>query len=257
MKKIIFPLVIILPSFILLFCTASVSEKNKNIKTQKTKNLENSVAVLELFTSQGCSSCPPADRLLGKYSDNENVITLSFHVDYWNRLGWKDLFSRTAYSQRQKDYAALFKLNGVYTPQLVVNGEKEMLGSDATKISNTIKTAERQVSTAHININTVKVDNNKATINCTTQGSENNSTLNIALVQKKITTSIKAGENNGLNLTNYSVVRSFKTIPSVSEGIANVSLDLIPGAEEKDYSIVVFLQNSKTHKISAAAKSGL
>ena len=183
MKKIIFLLVIILPSFILLFCTASVSEKNKNIKTQKTKNLENSVAVLELFTSQGCSSCPPADRLLGKYSDNENVITLSFHVDYWNRLGWKDLFSSTAYSQRQNDYAALFKLNGVYTPQLIVNGEKEMVGSDATKISNTIKTAEHQVPTAHININTVKVDDNSATINYTTQSSENNSTLNIALVQ--------------------------------------------------------------------------
>ena len=146
MKKTISLLIIMLPSFILLFCTASVSEKNKNIKAQKTKNLENRVVVLELFTSQGCSSCPPADRLLGKYANDENVIALSFHVDYWNRLGWKDPFSSAAYSRRQKDYAGLFKLNGVYTPQLVANGEKEMVGSNATKISNTIRTASPNCS---------------------------------------------------------------------------------------------------------------
>ena len=185
------------------------------------------------------------------------MIALSFHVDYWNRLGLKDPFSSAAYSRRQKDYAGLFKLNGVYTPQLVANGEKEMVGSNATKISNTIRTAELQAPTAHININTVKVDDTKATINYTTQGSENHSTLNIALVQAKITTPIKAGENNGLNLTNYNIVRSFKTIPSAADGTNTVSLDLVSGVEKKDYSIVVFLQNSKTYKISAASKSAL
>jgi len=86
---------------------------------------------------------------------------------------------------------------------------------------------------------------------------KNNSTLNIALVQAKITTPIKAGENNGLNLTNYNIVRSFKTIPSAADGTNTVSLDLVSGVEKKDYSIVVFLQNSKTYKISAASKSAL
>ena len=74
------------------------------------------------------------------------MIALSFHVDYWNRLGLKDPFSSAAYSRRQKDYAGLFKLNGVYTPQLVANGEKEMVGSNATKISNTIRTASPNCS---------------------------------------------------------------------------------------------------------------
>src|SRR5688572_24355235 len=120
MKKIFSVLVITLPSFILLFCTASVSEKNKTTHLQKSKNPGNTITVLELFTSQGCSSCPPADRLLGRYTNDENVIALSFHVDYWNRLGWKDPFSSPTYSQRQKNYAGVFKLNGVYTPQLFV-----------------------------------------------------------------------------------------------------------------------------------------
>ncbi|MEP6596786.1 MAG: DUF1223 domain-containing protein [Ginsengibacter sp.] len=255
MKKIISLLIVVLPAFILLFCTASVSEQNKTTGIQKNKNFD--ITVLELFTSQGCSSCPPADRLLGKYADNQNVIALSFHVDYWNRLGWKDPFSNAAYSQRQKDYAGIFKLNGVYTPQLVVNGENEMVGSDANKISNVIKKVQEQESTAHININSVKVDSNKATINYTIQGSENNSALNIALVQSEINTSIKAGENRGLNLTNYNVVRNFKTIPSVIEGTNTVSIALVPGVNKKDCIITAFLQNPQTYKISAAAKSAL
>jgi len=257
MKKIFSFLIITLPSFILLFCTASVSEKNETTNMQKDKNLRNNLTVLELFTSQGCSSCPPADRLLGKYADNESVIALSFHVDYWNRLGWQDPFSSAAYSQRQNDYVRIFKLNGAYTPQLVVNGEKEMVGSDANKISSTIKSEEQQAPTAHININSVTIDNAKATISYTIQGGENNSNLNIALVQTKTTTSVKAGENGGLTLTNYNVVRSFKTIPSAVEGTNTVSIDLVPGIEKKDFNVITFLQNSQTYKISAAAKSSL
>jgi len=257
MKKIISLLIISLPSFILLFCTASVSEKNETESMQKNKNLKNNFTVLELFTSQGCSSCPPADRLLGKYAANENVIALSFHVDYWNRLGWQDPFSSAAYSQRQNEYVRVFKLNGAYTPQLIVNGEKEMVGSDANKISNTIKAEERQAPTAHININSVTIDNAKATISYTIQGGENNSNLNIALVQAKTITPVKAGENGGLTLTNYNVVRSFKTIPSVVEGTNTVSIDLVPGVEKKDFNVIAFLQNSQTHKISTAAKSAL
>ena len=257
MKKIISLLIITLPSYILLFCTASVSEKDKTTGMQKNKNVKNNITVLELFTSQGCLSCPPADKLLGKYAGNENVVTISFHVDYWNRLGWQDPFSSAAYSQRQNEYVRVFKLNGAYTPQLVVNGEKEMVGSDANKISNSIKTEEQQVRNAHININSVIIDNAKATISYTIQGGDNNSNLNIALVQAKTITHVKAGENGGLTLTNYNVVRSFKTIQSAVEGTNTVSIDLLPGVEKKDFNVIAFLQNSQTYKISAAAKSAL
>jgi hypothetical protein len=257
MKKIISFLLFIFPTIIFLCCTESISENTKSNGVKQSANLKNNVIVLELFTSQGCSSCPPADRLLGKYTNDENVIPLSFHVDYWNRLGWTDPYSNAVFSQRQKNYAAKFKLNGVYTPQLVINGEKEMVGSNANKISASIKNEEEQQVTSHINIVAVKVDNDKATISYTIQGSESNSDLNIALVQAEITTPIKAGENSGLKLTNYNVVRNFKTVHSIADGTNTESVDLVPGAEKKDYRIVAYLQNTQTYKILAAAKSAL
>ena len=244
-----------LPSFILMFCTASVSEKNKT--AHMPTDSKKSMIVLELFTSQGCSSCPPADRLLGKYANDENVIALSFHVDYWDRLGWKDPFSNTAFSQRQKDYAKVFKSGSIYTPQLIINGEREMIGSDADKISKALEVTAKQAPISNINIDSVQVGNNKATINYTIRGSEKNVNLNIALVQTEVTTSIKAGENSGLNLTNYNVVRYFTSIPSIIDGTNIATINLPQGAEKKDYSVVAFLQNSQTHKISSAIKSVL
>ncbi len=238
-----------------MFCTASVSEKSKAAVTPIDP--KKSIAVLELFTSQGCSSCPPADRLLGKYANDENVIALSFHVDYWDRLGWKDPFSNAAFSQRQKDYANAFKSGSIYTPQLIINGEREMVGSDEDKISKTIKVIAKQAPVATMNIDSVKVDNVRATFNYTIRDVGKNVDLNIALVQTEATTSIKAGENSGLNLTNYNVVRYFKSIPSVIDGTNIATIELPQGAEKKEYSIVAFLQNPQTYKISAAAKSVL
>src|ERR1700747_995744 len=89
--------------------------------------------VVELFTSEGCSSCPPADKLLINFreqhrNDGVEIIPLGFHVDYWNRLGWRDRFSSAAYSQRQEDYADRMKLGGPYTPQMVADGETQFVG---------------------------------------------------------------------------------------------------------------------------------
>ncbi|MEO6455801.1 MAG: DUF1223 domain-containing protein [Ginsengibacter sp.] len=256
MKKIISILLLIVSVFIFLSYIVSKSG-NPPGNNPKQKNVNNNVSVLELFTSQGCSSCPPADRLLGKYAGMENVIALSYHVDYWNRLGWKDPFSSNVFSQRQKDYANVFKLNGVYTPQLIINGEKEMIGSDANKITSALKTEQVKQDAMSLQINEVKTDDDKITINYTIQGNEKNSILNIALIQNKITTSIKAGENNGVELTNYCVVRNFKKIPATPDGTNTATIDLVKGIDKKDLSVVSFLQNSVTYKIFAAKKSSL
>src|SRR3954452_5453128 len=112
-----------------LFCFGFATRKPV---LRKAASKGKAFAVIELFTSEGCSSCPPADELVSRLlSENkQNIYILSFHVDYWNRLGWKDSFSDPAFSARQKQYANYLSLDGVYTPQIVVNGEHQFVGSD-------------------------------------------------------------------------------------------------------------------------------
>ena len=260
MKKVFSSLLLSLPLFTLWFCTASTSGKEKQssgsgpVKSSPTgyKN----VAILELFTSQGCSSCPPADRLLGTYTSKEHVIVLSFHVDYWDRLGWKDPFSSKAFTERQHDYAS--KLNSdVYTPQLIINGQSEMVGSDESKVSATLKEVFQQEAASKVSIKSLKPENGQVNITFAAEGSIANSVLNIALVQKKATTEIKAGENGGVTLTNYNVVRNFKTVAGINNGENLMNIDLPAGADQKNMSVVLFLQEKGTNKISAADQASL
>ncbi len=245
---------LVLPVFILVFCSGSVSVDNN--KTKKITTSSNNIVVLELFTSQGCSSCPPADRLLASYANREDIAALSFHVDYWNKLGWKDPFSDHLFSERQENYA-LSSGSNVYTPQVIINGEKEMVGSDENKIAQTIKQFQKQQTSSQIIIDEINTDNNIVSVTYSLKGKFNNSVINVALVQKKITTSIKAGENKGVTLTNYNVVRNFKTINSFAAEKNATTIDLVSGIDKKDLSIILFLQDVSSHKIYAAAKSSL
>src|SRR5476651_2422634 len=108
-------------------------------KTVPSKANNQRFAVVELFTSEGCSSCPPADEAIAKLQKESNgkpVYILAFHVDYWNRLGWKDVFSNADYSERQNEYAKYLRLESVYTPQVVVNGKKEFVGSEESTLQS-------------------------------------------------------------------------------------------------------------------------
>ena len=252
MKKIISILILLLPVFVLVFCSGSVSVDKENKLMSSAKN----IVVLELFTSQGCSSCPPADRLLGSYANREDVAALSFHVDYWNKLGWKDPFSDHAFSARQENYASSIDAGSVYTPQLIINGEKEMVGSDADKIARTVKQLQ-QPSSSQIIIDEIKTDKNQVSVTYSVKGKFNKSVVNIALVQNKVTTSIKAGENNGVTLTNYNVVRSFKTISSFTAEKNTSSINIADGINKKEFSVILFLQDVASNKIYAASKSAL
>jgi hypothetical protein len=239
----------------LWFCISSCGVKSKesttNLKTDMSVSGNKNVAVLELFTSQGCSSCPPADRLMGTYTSKENVIVISFHVDYWNRMGWKDPYSSKEYTKRQYDYASALH-SDVYTPQLVVNGESEMIGSDANKISAAINKASAEQSDATLSIKTVKAENGKANINFDISGNAGNSILNIALVEKKTSTDVKAGENGGTTLTNYNVVTNFKTINKVADGSNEATIDMPSSPDLNNLSVVLYLQQKKGNKITAA-----
>lgn len=253
MKKIISILILLLPVFILVFCSGSVSVDNHK---NKMATPSNNIVVLELFTSQGCSSCPPADRLLASYANREDIAALSFHVDYWNKLGWKDIFSNHEFTQRQENYASTSGSN-VYTPQIIINGEKEMVGSEEDKIAATIKQFQKQEPVSQIIIGEIKTGNEKISVTYSVKGKLNNSVVNIVLVQNKITTSIKAGENKGVTLTNYNVVRNFKTISTIAAVKNETTIDMVSGIDKKDLSIILYLQNVSSNKVYAAAKSSL
>jgi hypothetical protein len=254
MKKLLFFSFIAVALFTLFFCTSSSMKHEKSPLHDVAANNINAgknIAVLELFTSQGCSSCPPADRLLGTYTSQENVIPLSFHVDYWDKGGWKDPFSSKEYSKRQYSYASQLK-SSVYTPQLVINGQTEMIGSDAGKITSTLEKVFAEQPEATISIRKLTPANGKVAISFSTSGNTANTTVNIALVEKQATTAIKEGENGGATLTNYNIVRNFKTVDAVIDGDNNASIDLPSAINLKDMSVVIFLQQKRNNKISAA-----
>ena len=118
----------------------SIGLRNFSPENVSLKQNPKGFAVIELFTSEGCSSCPSADEAVTEIAKEnaETVFVIGFHVDYWNNLGWKDQFSDHGYSERQKQYASIFNLNSIYTPQVIVNGKKEFVGSDRGQLKKTI-----------------------------------------------------------------------------------------------------------------------
>lgn len=232
----------------------TISSSNKKvIAFSKTKTADG-FAVLELFTSQGCSSCPPADELLGKYAseNNSKIIPLAFHVDYWNRLGWKDSFSTRGYSQRQQAYAQSFLNSSVYTPQVVINGAAEMVGSDESKIGIAVTKALAEIPGAIINLNNNKITGDKISIHYNVTGDIANANILALLIQNKAITTIKAGENSGAILTSYNVVRSLVSAPAKESGICTLQIPF--NIETKNLSVVLFTQNRSTLKITGAVK---
>jgi hypothetical protein len=127
--------------FMTILGLAACGQNNGSSKKDTAKISGKGFAVLELFTSEGCSSCPPADELLAKIqkeAQGKDIYLLAYHVDYWDRLGWKDVFSNADYSKRQEQYGRWFNSSQIYTPQLIVNGKAEFVGSNEAAIRNAI-----------------------------------------------------------------------------------------------------------------------
>ena len=213
-------------------------------------------AVLELFTSEGCSSCPPADDILRGVAHQDNVFALSFHVTYWNKLGWKDAFSQKMFDERQYAYGRLMQSNGVYTPQIVVNGLEEFVGSRKSQTEKSIEKSLSQKAEASIILNKM-LENNTLKVHYKLEGNFKNTVLNIALVERNIETKILKGENEGRTLKHDNVVREFQTIQLNATGDGSVSLNLSSDFKQKDSKIIAYLQNKDTWKIVAASKIGL
>lgn len=235
-----------------------ISSQNKNVN-QKTPGASapGGLAVLELFTSQGCSSCPPADALLAEYAaaHNEHIIALSFHVDYWNRLGWADPFSNKAYSERQQWYSARLPKGSVYTPQLIVNGRREAVGNNRNAIKNLVQEGLSVDKTETVSIENISIGKSELDFHYKSVNTNRNEILNIALVQKQAGTHIKAGENEGLTVTNHNIVRSFLMQPVSKEGSGMIGL---PAAfRPAEYSLVLYVQNKNDLSITTAIMKDL
>ncbi len=165
-------------------------------------------AVIELYTSQGCSSCPPADALLEAYSKREDIVALSFNVDYWDYLGWKDTLAKRAYSERQRDYARARGDGEVYTPQVVINGRAHAVGSVAQQIELEILKAVKNNQYAIIPLKVV-LQNGRLHIEVGADTSAKFSkpaTIWLAAVRNKVTVPIRNGENRGRTISYYNVV---------------------------------------------------
>ncbi len=164
-------------------------------------------AVIELFTSQGCSSCPPADKLLGQLAGDRSLIALSLPVDYWDYLGWKDTLALKGHSVRQRAYADVRGDRAVYTPQVVVNGVVHALGSDKSEIENAIAESRAQAPVLSLPVN-VQVADGKVSIALPVSSSmQGKAQVWLCPVANKIPVEIERGENSGHKITYHDVVR--------------------------------------------------
>ncbi|HET8773740.1 MAG TPA: DUF1223 domain-containing protein [Thermoanaerobaculia bacterium] len=199
--------------------------------------------VLELFTSQGCSSCPPADALLRELAKEPGVIALAYHVDYWNRLGWRDPFSSRQWSERQGEYVRALKLDSAYTPQVVINGSRQMVGSTGFLIRSAIEQESKRKPEGRI---TLTVQNGEAVVRAE---SKKPAELIVVAYENGITTKITSGENAGRTQTNDAIVRRLVRAGTIS-GSAEKR---VPLALTKSMGVAAFLQDPATHRILTAA----
>ncbi|GAB4228795.1 MAG: DUF1223 domain-containing protein [Methyloligellaceae bacterium] len=170
--------------------------------------------VIELFTSQGCSSCPPADELLGKLAERKGSIALTFPVDYWDYLGWKDTLASPAYSKRQRDYARARGDGQVYTPQAVINGVEHAVGSREADIERLIEKSRRTLAGLRIPLRVwTEGDELRIEVGDAPAGTRvRPATIWLALVKKSETVKIERGENRGRTITYHHVVRDLTPV---------------------------------------------
>jgi len=235
---------------LVIFCFSLASEGKVVPAT------ENGFALVELFTSEGCSSCPAAEEVLaGLHREYPfNVYLLEFHVDYWNYLGWQDVFSAHEFTARQQDYARFFHLNSTYTPQAIINGKNELVGSDKEKMRRLVTQNLEGKQGAKIELSAT-IRNGSVLIKYKTDQTTNQS-INLALVQNNALTNVKSGENSGRKLPHMNVVRVFKTI-DLSKNEGEISMSLPANFSLSGYSAIAYTQDKASLRITGAASTGI
>ena len=205
--------------------------------------------VVELFTSEGCSSCPPADALLAQLAQHGDLLALSFHVDYWDRLGWRDPFSSAAATARQDRYAHLLGLTTVYTPQIVVDGRFEAVGSDAAAVADAIDDARRRPTGVPMSL---ALDGGKVRI---ALGSGDATPASVLLIgfDRRAVSQVAHGENGGRTLTHADVVRGFEQVGTFTGAATTIEVR-VPWSSDR---LAAVTQSGDGRIIAAAIGDGL
>ncbi len=238
----------------ILACTPAAAQKGVPVPV-----------IVELFTSEGCSSCPAADKLLAKLHREQpirgvEIIVLSEHVDYWNRLGWTDPFSSKQFSQRQNRYSTRWPLR-LYTPQAVIDGQVERTGNQGDLILEVVRAAAKERK-AKISL---EVEENRVSIRIARLPRPAAAAVLVAMVEDDLTTEVLQGENRGRRLAHVAVVRRLETIGSIKRDETSIKRDetswsghadlaVEPDWNYENLRVVVFVQEKRSRKIVGAAQ---
>ena len=211
---------------------------------------ESRPAVVELFTSQGCSSCPPADAYIGELAQHKDVLALSFHVDYWDDLGWKDRFSSESATQRQRIYSVARRRSSVYTPQVVIDGQDEFVGTDRRNIGQALATARTGVPVR------ITLRDEDVVVDLSAGAQTVPSEVSMVAYLRKARTPIGRGENSGRTLEEFNIVRDFRSLGQW-KGDA-VSFRALRSSLPRDATdVAILVQSSSQHRVIGAATRAL
>lgn len=222
--------------------------------------------LVELFTSEGCSSCPPADALLKQVNGTQTrggelIVGISEHVTYWNSGGWSDPFSSSLYTERQNAYSRRFHLDGVYTPQMVINGAEQIVGSDRGELARAVQTEDAQDARLSLRILSLSVTHNLLTVNFSTVGElpAQGVDLMAVVADDADVSSVLRGENSGRNLTHVAVARSISRVARVGAAGERTVQIPIPFALEgaTGHHLILFAQAPGNGRVLGTATKPL
>lgn len=244
---------IIIQSPVLIFFLLAVTALNLSAKTP---------VLVELFTSQGCPSCPEADKVLALLENTQpvagaEIITLAWHVDSWDTFNWKDEFSSPVFTQRQTIYSRALYINPIYTPQMFVDGTVYFIGSKqdkATKaITNAIKTGKPEIS--------LSMNGEKLSVNIPNLPKHETATVYIAFTESNLVRKIGSGNNAGKTLEHPSVARALQAVGMIDGQASQFKAEIIPQLQpewkRENLKIIVFVQENATRKILAVERLAL
>lgn len=241
---------------------ADAQQRQSNETTAPAKTDKKTPVLVELFTSEGCSSCPPADKNLAFFEREQpfaqaEVIALELHVDYWNSLGWKDEFSSAIFSRRQQLYSEALKLDSNYTPQMVVDGQTQFVGSNLGQAQKAILDAAKTPK-ATVEI-TPTADKYK--IKISNVPAHENATVFMAISEDNLSSNVKRGENSGKRLEHTSVVRELSSLGMLAAGQQSLELEtalqIQPDWKKENLKIVVFVQENASRKVLGVSRKSL